>query len=163
DQRIFRIISVEHLMTLLASRENVLVKPECWKDPFENFVLKSHFVHQEQQVEINHRHYFWGQCWTLHPETDAMWRIYSCHSKGVRIRSTVRKLANSIVRWRGEWATQEVYVGKVRYMKSRDLLVFGRSTLECNDEPLSYRNLAATLLIKRPAFKHEREIRLLFT
>jgi len=92
-----------------------------------------------------------------------MWRIYSPDSKGVRIRSTIRKLAGSLKSWRGDWAAQEAYVGKVCYLRSGDLLSFGRSILQCDDGPLTHRNLAATLLVKRPAFSHEREVRLLFT
>src|SRR5262249_53864778 len=59
-------------------------------------------------------------------------------------------------------AAQEAYVGKVCYLRSADLLAFGRSILQCDDGPLTHRNLAATLLVKRPAFRHEREVRLLF-
>ena len=163
DQRIYRIMSVKRLLSLLANRENVLVKPECWDDPFENFILRSHFVQNGQKVEIADRDHFWGQCWTLHQASDAMWRIYSSGSNGVRIRSTVRKLANSVVRWRREWSAQELYVGRVRYLSSAKLLAFGKSALGCKDGPLTRRTLAATLLVKRPAFRHEREIRLLFT
>ena len=38
-----------------------------------------------------------------------------------------------------------------------------RSVLQGKHGPLTHENLARTLLVKRPAFRHEREIRLLFT
>jgi hypothetical protein len=72
-------------------------------------------------------------------------------------------LAESLRNWRGEWSAQEAYVGKVRYLKNEDLLAFGRSMLQGHNGPLTHKNLARTLLVKRPAFRHEREIRLLFT
>ena len=163
DGFVYRIVKTEHLFKFLRARENVLVKPECWDDPFENFILKSHFIRKGEPVMIAHRDYFYGQCWTLQQASDAMWRIYSPDSRAVRIRSTIRKLAESLRDWRGEWSSQEAYVGKVRYLKNQDLLAFGRSIHQCHKGPLTYKNLAATLLVKRPAFKHEREIRLLFT
>jgi hypothetical protein len=164
DQSVYRIVRKEHLLSLLATRENALVKPERWHDPFENFILKSHFVRNGELVTIGHRDLYYGQCWTLQRASDAMWRIYSPDSTGIRIRSTIRKLAESLENWRAEWAAQEVYVGKVRYLTTARLLAFGRSVLVlgCNDGPLTYKKLAETLLVKRPAFQHEREIRLLF-
>jgi hypothetical protein len=92
-----------------------------------------------------------------------MWRIYSPASNAVRIRSSIRRLVESLNGWRGPWAIQEAFIGRVRYLKSQDLLAFGRSVLQGDEGPLTHRNLARTLLVKRPAFKHEREVRLLFT
>lgn len=40
SQFIYRIVSVERLFELFASKQNVLVKPDKWEDPFENFILK---------------------------------------------------------------------------------------------------------------------------
>jgi hypothetical protein len=162
-RRVYRVVKKERFLSLLATRKNVLVKPELWDDPFENFILKSHFVQNGELVTINHRDHYYGQCWTLQQASDAMWRIYSPDSTGIRIRSTIRKLAESLADWRGEWAAQEVYVGKVRYLNTTRLLAFGRSVLGCHNGPLTHKTFAETLLVKRPAFSHEREIRLLFT
>jgi hypothetical protein len=163
DDFVYRIVETRRLFDFLKTGENVLVKPELWNDPFENFILRSHFIWNGEPVTIGHREYFFGQCWTLQKASDALWRIYSPNSTGVRIRSTVRKLAQSLSNWRGEWAAQEAYVGKVQYLKNQDLLAFGKSILQGHKGPLTYKNLARTLLAKRPAFRHEREIRLLFT
>jgi hypothetical protein len=158
---IYRIIKSSYLLDLLSRSENFLVKPKKWDDPFENFILRSHLIRRGQQVSIGHRDHFYGQCWTFQAASDAMWRIYSnSNEPGVRIRSTIRRLVGSLSSWRGSWSAQEAFIGKVRYLKSKDLLAFGRSVLQ---RPLTYRNMAGTLLVKRPAFKHEREVRLLFT
>ena len=38
---IYRIISVPHLFALFEKKQNILVKPKNWEDPFENFILES--------------------------------------------------------------------------------------------------------------------------
>jgi hypothetical protein len=163
DAFIYRIIKTRYLLKLLSAGKNVLVKPKLWDDPFENFILQSHFIWKGEPVIIAARDYFYGQCWTLQRASDAIWRIYSPNSTAVRIRSTIRRLAESLSSWRGNWAAQEPFIGRVRYLKSQDLVAFGSSVLRGNEGPLTQRTLARTLLVKRPAFQHEREVRLLFT
>ena len=127
---VYRIIKTRHLFDLLSTSENVLVRPKLWDDPFENFILLSHFIRKGEPVIIGHRDHFYGQCWTFQRASDAMWRIYSPDSKAVRIRSTIRRLAESLTTWRGHWAGQEAFIGRVRYLKSQDLVAFGRSVLQ---------------------------------
>ena len=105
---------------------------------------------------------FYGQCWTLQSASDAIWRIYSPARNAVRLRSTVRKLAGSLWDHCGKWAPHEVFVGKVRYLPSKPLEEFAKGILRSEGGALSMRLFAKTLLVKRPAFKHEREVRLIF-
>lgn len=163
DDYVYRIDKTRHLFDLLSTGENVLVRPKLWADPFENFILRSHFIRNGEPIIIGPRDHFYGQCWTFQQASDAMWRIYSPDSGAVRLRSTIRKLVESLRSWRDHWADQEVFMGKVQYLKNRDLIDFGRSMLMGRQGPLTHRNLARTLLVKRPAFRHEREVRLLFT
>jgi hypothetical protein len=160
---VYRIIKTSYLFDLLQSKQNVLVRPRKWHDPFENFILRSHLLRKGEPVAIAHRDHFYGQCWTRHAASDAMWRIYSPNSRAVRIRSTYRRLQKSLGNWRGRWAVQEAFIGRVRYLSTPKLIAFGRRVLQGLEGQLTHRNLARTLLVKRPAFTHEREVRLLFT
>ena len=163
DKFVYRIISVERLFELFASKQNVLVKPKKWEDPFENFILKGRIrLPDGASASFGFRDQFYGQCWTLQSASDAMWRIYSPKSDAVRVRSTVRKLADSLWRFCGEWAPHEAFIGKVRYLRREKLERFARGLLRSEHGPLSMRLFATTLLVKRPAFKHEREVRLIF-
>ena len=38
---IYRTISLERLFELFATKQNVVVRPKLWDDPFENFALQS--------------------------------------------------------------------------------------------------------------------------
>ena len=95
--------------------------------------------------------------------SDAMWRIYSPQSDAVRIRSTIQRVAASLWQYCGEWAPHEAFIGKVQYLPRKNLEKFAKGILRSGGGALSMRLFATTLLVKRPAFKHEREVRLIFT
>jgi hypothetical protein len=61
----------------------------------------------------------------------------------------------------GEWDHIEAFIGKVKYLNKR-LIRYANSVFKGGAEGLSSRLFAETLLVKRLAFAHEREVRLLF-
>lgn len=91
-----------------------------------------------------------------------MWRIYSPNADAVRVRTTLRKLAEGLSHTCGQWDHIEAFIGKVRYLPNESLIRYAKSVFKGGAEALSSRLFAQTLLVKRPAFKHEREVRLLF-
>ena len=101
----------------------------------------------------------YGQCWTLHKTSDAMWRIYSPKKEAVRIRTTIDKLAKSVSESLGDWAHTQCFIGKVSYLSEKRLKSFAASIFK---NGLSAEASARSLLVKRWAFNHEREIRLLY-
>jgi hypothetical protein len=62
----------------------------------------------------------------------------------------------------GEWAPHEAFIGKVRYLANKELISFAKGALSSDTGLLSMRMFAQTLVVKRLAFRHEREVRLLF-
>lgn len=160
DQYVYRIISTNRLYELFSTRTNVLVRPVKWEDPFENFILKSPARLSDGTIaQFGFHSSYYGQCWTLTATSDAMWRIYSPTSDGVRVRTTIRKLAASLGTGLGQWAHIQAFIGKVRYLRDKELIEFGNSVFAAGLNPVA---LAHTLLVKRKAFRHEREIRLLY-
>jgi hypothetical protein len=148
NQRVYRIIPLERLLQLFETGKNVLVHPRKWEDPFENIALNSVFP----------RLGVYGQCWTSHTASDAMWRIYSPKTDGVRIRTTVRVLFGSLLKATPRTGARP-FIGRVRYLSDRDLIRFAKHAIEAADsEPAE---CARTLLVKRRAFHHEREVRLI--
>ena len=105
DRHIYRIIPITRLYELFDTRTNVLVNPQKWEDPFENVLLHTIFP----------RVGLFGQCWTRHTASDAMWRIYSPNSCSVRIRTRLRVLVNSLgTSLRGTRAL--AFIGGVKYL-----------------------------------------------
>ena len=149
DRHVYRIISIKRLYELFDTRKNVLVNPQKWEDPFENIMLRGIFP----------RIGLFGQCWTRHTASDAMWRIYSRNSDGVRIRTTSHTLIASLGRsLRGTRAI--AFIGGVKYLPQKELVRFANDSVS-NCELRNPVHQAKTLLLKRLAFRHEREVRLI--
>jgi hypothetical protein len=100
DVNVYRVIPLTRLYELFETRTNVLVSPKKWEDPFEKIVLRGLF----------------GQCWTRHKASDAMWRIYSPQSEGVRLRTTVRALLSGLSKSLPHPA--RAFIGGVGYPRS---------------------------------------------
>ena len=84
-----------------------------------------------------------------------MWRIYSPNSLGVRIRSTPSTLLGA-----SSPAGCSSFIGSVQYFSEKRLRQFAQAApLSGGSQDL--RAVAKTLLVKRQAFRHEGEVRLL--
>ena len=164
DTKIYRIFTLDRFKELITSNELVLVNPEMWDDPFENFFLKANAIDgQGNTVDFsNLREMWYGQCWTKNEDTDAMWRIYSPDKNGVRISTTVRKLFDAIYNEDDKFASLKYFIGKVDYGTKDELNDFMNKNSFWNIAIGGQNDGFAKLLcIKREAFKHESEVRIL--
>lgn len=164
DLPIFRIFKINRVEQLFSEKRLILVKPKQWEDPFENFLLKCKVVTPDGEIgsleEIANSWY--GLCWTLNSDSDAMWRIYSPNKDGIRIKTTINKLANALWETTNGANIIKYFIGKVEYRTRQDIENFLTKT-SFQDMTLGGDNkkLAETLLIKRTAFEHENEVRML--
>lgn len=161
EKPIYRIFRKDHLLQLFKGKQNVLVHPSQWDDPFENLLLKSKIrsIDGASEIEYPFHENLYGQCWTLNSASDAMWRIYSPDSTGIRVRTTIRKLLLSIESTQPPLGYATCCIGKVQYWSQKKIIDFGREVF--SKSGLSNVNIFKSLLIKRRAFSHEREVRLL--
>jgi len=161
DRKIYRIISIKRLIELFETKENILVKPHKWEDPFENFILRSKVrLPTGEIIQYNYHDWLYGQCWTFHKASDAMWRIYSPNCDGIRIRTTVRKLFQSLYSSQKTLADAKCAIGKVLYLPEIRLKKYASEIFD--NYGIEVENLFKSLLVKRTAFKHENEVRLLY-
>ncbi len=162
DQRIYRIISYERFIELFKARKNTLVKPKLWEDTFENYALKSTLKFpDESKIELDTHERLYGQCWTTSKASDAMWRIYSQDKKGIRIRTTVDKLLGGLDLANVNTARTMSCIGKVEYKSEITIMSEARKAFS-RDGRMTFGSLFRSLLIKRKAFDHEKEIRLMY-
>ena len=89
-----------------------------------------------------------------------MWRIYSKEANGVRLRSRIGSLLNSLYHSGVNRPDRSCVIGKVRYLPEKKLLTFANSLYQGGG--LTKKHLFQSLLVKRRAFEHEKEIRLLY-
>lgn len=85
DKPIYRIVSASRFIQILTSKQLTLVNPQKWDDPFENSLAVARVYVSHEAVRFLERTGVYGQCWTWHEDTDAMWRIYSPNKDGVRL------------------------------------------------------------------------------
>jgi hypothetical protein len=163
DRAIYRVFALQRLLELIATQKNTLVSPSLWDDPFENFILKTVGESIGKEAAQTFKNRFYGQCWSFHKDSDAMWRIYSPDKTGVRVRTTVRRLFKSLADTCHGNSNLSCFIGKVQYLPQYQLVQMLEDSGIMNARVLkrSSRELAATLLIKRKEFSHEREVRLI--
>ena len=89
-----------------------------------------------------------------------MWRIYSPDKTAVRIRTRVNKLGASLSSAVAS-PNGSAFIGKVKYFSIKKLYSHAENIAKKLSSS-SNNNFAKSLLFKRNAFSHEREVRLLF-
>ena len=87
-----------------------------------------------------------------------MWQIYSEKKNGVRIRTTVGRLIDSVCAIHGSWADAICFIGKVNYLSEAELKALGRTMFMGG---IISAAVANSLLVKRKAYKYEDEVRLI--
>jgi len=161
EKSIFRIMPVYRLKELFEMKQNTLIKTDMMDDPFENFILQGRGrLPDGTLVSFAMRDSYFVQCWTFQSDSDAIWRIYSPDKGGVRIRTTIPKLFESLY-YEISSETRDVtcFIGNIAYLRNIEMKKY-------LDEPLSLDSsgveLARQLLFKRQFFKHEKEVRLIY-
>jgi hypothetical protein len=183
DEPIYRIFKLWPLEQALRQKTNRLSRPEKWEDPNE-FGIGAIAVNRvtkegrfEQIIITNGLPPSYAQCWSATKESDTLLRAYSSVVKhpyfrrnitpadeGVRVQSTPRKLLSYLQQsvTAGQLPKGSCYIGAVRYTdKIPGEVAWGVTNIGI-DLFKHPRNRAERLLMKREAFAHEAEIRLLY-
>jgi hypothetical protein len=182
DQPIYRIFPLWYFEEALRVKNIVLVHPSTWEDPFE---VLSMFIAVEQNINgkrtqepINSSFTkVFAQCWSATEESDTLLRAYSRvvkdqhvrrnilpRDEGVCVRTSPRKLLNALETEMQGGLVGRCYIGSMQYM-SQDALfqkisdAVGQYGKNVFDQP---NNLVKLALLKREAFSHESEVRLIF-
>ena len=160
DTKIFRIMSQEYFFQLFEEQTNTLVRPSKWNDPFENVFLKSPVLASNGEIGRFEFHQdVYAQCWTLERASNAMWEIYSRNQDAIRIRTTVGKLIDSLRAANSDLADTTCFIGRVKYQRVKELKKFGKNMFDWFDRA---EGIAQSLLLKRPEFRYENEVRLIY-
>lgn len=160
NTKIYRIFPQMRFFSLFEERKNALLRPEKWDDPFENVFLKSQVALPNGETgQFGFRNDVYGQCWTLETASDAMWQIYSKGGDGIRVRTTVGKLIDGMRSVHGKLADVSCFIGRIEYRSEKELKAFGGEMITYHPKEFA---IARSLLIKRKAYKHENEVRLIF-
>jgi len=170
ETRVFRVFPVSRLEEVFQSRRITLARPRKWEDPCENQLYNITVVDGGTGAAVSVeslRSCLYGQSWTLTEESDALWRIYSDDKRGVRVATTLGKLLEAL--WDGCGGSDSLkalkcFLGKVNYLTEEDF----QNSFGDGGQMLSGildnsgRAPVDSLLMKREAFSHENEVRLIY-
>jgi hypothetical protein len=145
NTELYRYMGLSQFMSLIENRETYLTQIKKWEDPWEGVLDKiPHFGTDGNKLTNVGLNFMYGQCWTRYDESDALWRIYSPNKEGLLVKTTAKKFSLYENIHLG-------YLGYVHYFKN-----FGEIDLKKDYKP-PYMGC----LLKRKAFQHEGEIRLI--
>lgn len=145
---LYRILSYRHVLDFFETGELHFAPPNSWDDPYEQILR-----HKDS-------HLFFAQCWCKRAVSDAMWRIYSPDRTALRIRTTRSKLTAAL-KSEKDRSNFGYLIDDVKYMsanKVKSHIAQVATELRTN---YNSRRAADALLVKRDAFDHEAEVRIL--
>jgi hypothetical protein len=179
DAPIYRIFPLWFLHEALGSKHLAMVSPSLWEDPYE-VIGRAIAVNTPQggQTIINQSlPPVFAQSWSAIAESDTLLRAYSRVDKdprfgrntcprheGAIVKSTPRKLAQALGSGAPKSRAGHWFIGAVEYLPAeaihgrigQAIVQHGNTAFE---DP---RNRARLLLMKRSAFSHEAEVRIIF-
>jgi hypothetical protein len=160
DKPVYRYMKLDKFFKLFDERQNVLCHPRKWDDPFENFILNAKVKGSDGRLQdFGFLDHVYGQCWTVERRSDALWQIFCGKAQGVRVRTTLKKLGATFSRNLSHAERHHAFIGKVEYLSDKKLFGTGRSIFMDRVDP---ERIARSLLMKRNAFRHEAEVRLVY-
>jgi len=188
-EHVYRIIPLERFLETCCSAQNVLVASVNWPDPYEAAQLRTQieyplFVDEKRVFSSGLRDNIprkvggtWRsstdaaerafcQCWSNLPESDAMWRLYSPDTAGVKLRSRPRSLLLSL---HEATSSEKVFLGAMEYLPQEELdelVLDAKKNHLIQSRPDLFETMpgeawARCLLRKRIQFEHEAEYRLI--
>jgi hypothetical protein len=144
---LFRILSFDRLVEIFQSRELFISHPSNWEDPYET-ILKHKYSDG-----------FFAQCWCKNGNSDAMWRIYSPNQLAVRIR-----IKRDMLEAQLNAATMKLpfrfMIKDVKYLPQMKIETKLHRVAKQLETKFNADIAAGTLFLKRIAFSHEAEVRL---
>jgi DUF2971 family protein len=152
DTKLYRYISFRRFMDFVETKQISLSRIINWQDTWEIPSAKLPIQADDGSIRFslwNIGESMFGQCWSLHEESDAMWRIYSQHNEGVVIQASVKKFD----------LLEDIKFGALASVIYYDDL---KTALDRIEGSPSHRNFEpfTQAFLKRRAFEHEKEVRL---
>lgn len=161
DEVIWRYLSIEKYIDLLYKKQLYLCRLDKFEDSWEGkwtdaYIKRNPYSRDclegdDGLINEIHRWYFIC-CWHLAKyESVAMWKIYSSEHAGIAIKTSIKKLKDSLLN-----EEQQIHIGKVNYIEDHAT----HEEKESDISHLHWGGLSQTC-IKRQCFEYEKEVRLI--
>ena len=156
--QIFRIVDIAVLIKMFKENKNSLSSPNNWSDHWEKLDIEIKNKQEGLQFK-KYRTGIYSQCWSKEGYSWALWKMNSPHGNGVRIKTTKKKLYDSLpVEIKRKYTIDEIING-VAYLKEKEIKLKIGDII--NSEGISFDSISKMYLWKRSAFEYEKEIRMI--
>lgn len=160
SEDLYRIFNWNYFIEDFRDRKLTLSRTDTWKDPFENFILKSKVLYNGRYGKISDT--FFGSCWSLKSECDGLWKNFRPNNRScvVKVKVNAKKLFSSIYDINDLSHDRNYFIGKVRYLSEKSIANLFKRTYNLRDldDGMLF---VQQLLIKRIQFNYEQEVRVL--
>ncbi|MGA3284503.1 MAG: DUF2971 domain-containing protein [Verrucomicrobiota bacterium] len=151
ETKLYRYISFRQFVDFVETKQVSLSRIKDWPDTWEVPLAKLPMQTDDGPIQFslwNIHESMFGQCWSLHKESDAMWRIYSQQNEGVVVETSVKKFD----------LLQDIKYAALGPVIYYDDLKVALSQIDRSRNG-EYEIFTGAFL-KRRAFEHEKEVRL---
>lgn len=150
ETKLYRYINLKQFLSIVENHKIYLTRINKWEDTWE--IPGGKLPSQRDNGDLSYPNWsidekMYGNCWSLSEESDALWRIYSPNSDGLKIQTSVKKFS----------LFNDVYHGLLAPIIYYDNLLEALNELEAKKE---YPKPFSRAFLKRNAFTHEQEVRL---
>jgi len=160
SEDLYRIFDWKYFIKDLWDRKLTLVRTYKWKDPYENYILKSKVLYKGKYGKIDDS--FYGSCWSLKSDCDGLWKNFRSNNEScvVKVKTNAKNLFVSIYNINDISHDRNYFIGKVRYVNEKSIdKIFNRTyNIRDLDDGLLF---VQQLFIKRKPFIYEQEVRII--
>ena len=150
ERTLYRYISLSQFIAFVETGTTYLSKILHWEDTWEVPTSRVPLLSTDDELEYplwSISEDMFGQSWSLLGESDALWRIYSRDKEGLMIHTSVEKFG----------MIEELKYGMLAPVIYYEELRTGLELLKGNHD---YITPFSNAFLKRKAFEHEKEVRL---
>jgi len=152
DTKLYRYISLSQFLSFVETKKITLNNINEWDDTWEAPAGKIPIQTTDGKISFPGWTIFndmYGQCWSLEGSSDALWRIYSPHREGLLLQTSVKKF---------ELMKNQIKFGMLSPIIYYDDLMQTFKYIKTVKFP---KNFFIDAFLKRKAFEHEKEVRLI--
>ena len=159
---LYKYMPLVYALDLLQNYRMWFANPEEWRDPYERRFLKANFCRNNIVTSFPWKGRVFCTCFTTTAASEAHWNRGKREDMSILLHFNRGGILNELKKLP---SCMHVYIGKVEYMKTRDISKSDLSKIPFKTPTPKMTNMddycARLLLLKRNAFLYEEEIRIM--
>lgn len=159
---LYKYMPLVYALDLLQNHHLWFANPEVWGDPYERRFLKANFHRNNNVTSFPWKGRVFCTCFTTTAASEAHWNRGNREDMNVQLHFNREEILNELKKLP---QNMHVYIGKVEYMRTRDISKSDLSKIPFKNPKPTITNIddycARLLLLKRNAFLYEEEIRIM--